>query len=111
MNEKNVVSGLRLAILKALADPVRLEIIEFLKSGEKCVCEIAPVIGKAQSTVSKHLDILYHAGILDRRIDGRRTLYRIKDEQIFKLLEALDKFIANQLASVAKAFETLKGTE
>ncbi|RLI30621.1 ArsR family transcriptional regulator, partial [Candidatus Bathyarchaeota archaeon] len=69
----------RVNLLKALANSARLEIIEFLRDGERCVCEIIPILGRAQSTASKHLDILYQAGILDRRTDGKRTLYRIRD--------------------------------
>ena len=78
MSEKDVLLNFRLTVLKALADPVMLEIIEFLKDGEKCVCEIVSAIGKAQSTVSKHLDTLYHADILEKRVDGRKTLYKVK---------------------------------
>ena len=76
--QKRFLIDHRVSMLKVLADPVRLEI---LKDGEKCVCEIIPAIGKAQLAISKHLDILYQAGILDRRIEGKRTLYRIKDQK------------------------------
>jgi len=98
----------RVNILKALADPARLQIIDFLKDGEKCVCEIIPMLGKAQSTTSKHLDILYDAGILDRRFEGKKTLYRIKNPEIFRLLEVLDKLILDRFSSFVKAVEVLK---
>jgi ArsR family transcriptional regulator len=77
-------------ILKAIADPVRLQIIEYLREGEKCVCKIIPAVGKKQSTVSKHLNMHYDSGILDRRIDGKWTYYRIKNPKIFILLKELD---------------------
>ena len=93
MNREHALMKYRVNLLKALANSARLEIIEFLRDGERCVCEIIPMLEKAQPTASKHLDILYEAGILDRRIDGKRTLYRIKNPEIFRLLEVLNKLI------------------
>ncbi|MHC1586185.1 MAG: ArsR/SmtB family transcription factor [Candidatus Hecatellaceae archaeon] len=98
----------RAYLLRALADPVRLEIVEFLREGEKCVCEIIPRFGKAQSTISKHLDLLYRAGILDRRVDGRRTLYRVKNREIFRLLEVLDRILLSQLKPLVRVIEALR---
>ncbi len=65
-------------IFKALSDGTRLKIIEFLKDGERCVCEIIPSIGKVQSTTSKNLDILFRAGIFERRVGGKGVIYSIK---------------------------------
>ena len=101
----------RVKMLRALADPIRLQIVYFLKDAERCVCEIIPAIGKAQSTTSKHLDILYEAGILNRRIEGKRTLYSIRDHQLFKLLETLDYLILRQLGPVLKVAKTLKAVK
>ena len=108
MSERKLLQDYRVSVLRALADPVRLEIVEFLRGGERCVCEIIPILGRAQSTASKHLDILHQAGILDRRTDGKRTLYRIRDPKIFKLLQTLDGFILNRLFSITKTVEVLK---
>lgn len=108
MEDKDVLTNYRVSVLKALSDPVRLEIIELLKEGQKCVCEIIPISGRAQSTVSKHLDVLYHANILDRRVEGKKTFYRIRDPQILQVLEALDKFILTWLRSVAESVEAAK---
>lgn len=108
LNKEKVISEYRVRLLNALADPLRLEIVEFLKDGECCVCEIIPVFGRAQSTISKHLDILYQAGILDRRVEGKRTIYSIKNNQVFKILKEVDIFILNQLSPVTKAVKLLK---
>jgi len=98
----------KVKILKALADPTRLQILELLKSEEKCVCELIPALGKAQSTTSKHLDILYDAGILDRRIKGRRTIYRVKNPKVFEMLRLVESMALEELARMAKALETAK---
>ena len=100
-------------MLKALSDPVRLKIVEFLKGGERCVCEIIPFLGRSQSTTSKNLDILYRAGILDRRIDGKRTLYKIRNPRVFDLLKDVDTLALDQMSSFSKTArileESLKG--
>lgn len=95
-------------LFKALSDGTRLEIIEFLKDGERCVCEIIPSIDKAQSTTSKNLDILFRAGILDKREDGKRTLYRIKHDEIFDLLKDADQINLKDLSALSKTVKALE---
>ncbi len=77
-------------IFKALSDPARLTIIDFLRDGEKCVCEIIPQLKLIQPVVSRHLKILKDAGIIKGRKDGNRRLYSIADQQIFRVIDGLD---------------------
>ncbi|MEM2058043.1 MAG: metalloregulator ArsR/SmtB family transcription factor [Candidatus Methanomethyliaceae archaeon] len=98
----------RANLFKAIADPVRLQILEFLRDGEKCVCEIIPFIGRSQSTTSKNLDMLYRAGILERREDGRRTLYKIKSQKVLELLKLADSLVVDLLSTYAKTVEYLE---
>ena len=100
----------RAKILSALSDPTRLEMIEFLGREERCVCEIVPAFGRAQSTISKHLAILNEAGILERRIDGKRTLYRVKNPRLFDLLREVDALALGEISELKKAEEILKGS-
>ena len=76
-------------IFNALSDPVRLEIIEFLRRGEKCVCEIVPYLGLIQPVVSRHLKILKDCGLLKYRKEGNRRLYSITDYRIFEIIDAV----------------------
>ena len=101
MAQKNV-SELRLKILSALSDPTRLELLEYLSGGERCVCEILPAFSRSQSTISKHLNILFEADILDRRIDGKKTLYSIKDPQVFELVRLVDQMALKQISQLAE---------
>lgn len=78
---------------KALAQPTRLKILDLLKDGERCVCDIFPAIGEQQSNVSRHLQLMKRAGVLASRKDGLRVLYRIKDETITRLLEDVDLLV------------------
>ena len=104
------VSDLRVKIFSALSDPTRLEILEFLAGGERCVCEILPAFSRSQSTISKHLNILYETGILDRRIDGKRTLYRINNPKIFTLLKDVDAIALDQISELASAGKILRAS-
>jgi ArsR family transcriptional regulator len=107
MTQKSV-SDLRIKILSALSDPTRLELLEYLSAGERCVCEIIPAFQRSQSTISKHLNILFEADILERRIDGRRTLYCIKDPQIFDLIRLIDQMALKQISQLSEAGRILE---
>ncbi|MDD2639052.1 MAG: metalloregulator ArsR/SmtB family transcription factor [Methanothrix sp.] len=97
----------RVRILSALSDPTRLDIIEFLGKEERCVCEIVPAFGRAQSTISKHLAVLFEAGILERRIDGKRTLYRVKNPMLFDLLREVDALALEEISELKEAEKSL----
>ena len=71
---------------KALGDPTRLKILECIKSGEKCICEIIPYTGKSQPCVSQHLKIMNHAGIIDERKDGTRIMIKASNKDIFNII-------------------------
>jgi ArsR family transcriptional regulator len=107
MTQKSV-SNLRVKILNALSDPTRLELLEYLSSGERCVCEILPAFQRSQSTISKHLNILHEAGILERKVDGRRTLYSIKDPLVFDLMRMVDALALRQITQLAEAGKILE---
>lgn len=107
MNQKSV-SDLRVKILNALSDPLRLEILGFIADGEKCVCEIIPAFDRSQSAISKHMNILYEADILDRRVEGKRTLYWIKDPQVFDIIKAIDVLALKQISNLAEAGKILE---
>jgi ArsR family transcriptional regulator, arsenate/arsenite/antimonite-responsive transcriptional repressor len=66
-----------LNITKALADENRLRILMTLQDGEVCVCQITELMGLAMSTVSKHLSILYQAGLVNARKEGRWMYYSL----------------------------------
>jgi DNA-binding transcriptional ArsR family regulator len=92
-------------IFKALSDPVRLDILDFLRDGEKCVCEIIPHVKLIQPVVSRHLKILKNSGILKDRKDGNKRLYSITDQQIFRVIygvtpELVDTFTTRMLEQI-----------
>lgn len=80
------------ALLKAVADPVRLQLLNLIRSSEgqeACVCDLTPAVGLSQPTVSHHLKVLTHAGILTRERRGPWawfTLVPQRLEQITRIL-------------------------
>ena len=64
-------------ITKALADETRVRTLLALRQGELCVCQITELFGLAPSTVSKHLSILFQAGLVESRKDGRWIYYQL----------------------------------
>ncbi len=68
----------RARVIKALAHPSRLFIVEELSRGERCVCELTAMIGADISTVSKHLTILRNAGIVDMDKRGSQVFYTLR---------------------------------
>jgi ArsR family transcriptional regulator len=78
-------------VFKALADPTRLKILECIKNGEKCICEIIPYTGKSQPNVSQHLKVMKHAGIIDERKDGTKIMIKVSNDEIFKIVDQVKK--------------------
>lgn len=93
--------------LRALGQPTRLQILDLLKSGERCVCEIFPAIDQEQANVSKHLTILKQAGILSSRKEGLRVIYWIKDKEILGLIQGVSLMLKNQAREQREIFSHL----
>jgi len=82
-------------LFRALSDPVRLEILDFLRDGEKCVCEIVPHVKIIQPVVSRHLKILKDSGIVRDKKEGNRRIYSITDQQIFQIIDGVTPELVN----------------
>jgi len=89
----------RAEILKALAQPTRLKIIDFLRDGERCVCEIFPAISEEQSNTSRHLNMMMSAGVLSRRKDGLKIYYAIKHQEIFQVIDIVTGIVKQDITS------------
>ena len=66
-----------LTIAKALGDESRVRALLSVKDGELCLCQIVDVLDLSPATVSKHMNLLYQAGLVDRRKDGKWHFYRM----------------------------------
>jgi DNA-binding transcriptional ArsR family regulator len=77
MPSKNERLRLKAEVFKAMGHPLRLGVIEFLRDGEKCVCDIVDHLGTGISNISKHLSVLKKAGIVTDRRDGLKMMYSL----------------------------------
>ena len=74
---------------KALGEPARLRILNALREGEASVGELTDATGLGQANLSKHLQMLYALGFVDRRKEGLYVFYRLADEEVFRLCDVM----------------------
>lgn len=72
----------KVKFFKALGNETRLRIIKYLLENDLCACDFESMVGKDQTTISRHLKVLTEAGILEKERDGRNIVYTIKDEDL-----------------------------
>lgn len=92
----------RARILKALAHPSRLFMIDELSRGERCVCELTDLVGADMSTVSKHLAVLKRAGLVEDRKAGLQVYYRLKTPCILSFFDCVESVQAANQTEPAK---------
>lgn len=85
-------------ILKALAHPSRLLIVEELGKGERCVCELTEMVGADTSTVSKHLSIMKNAGIVDHEKRGTSMYYTLKMSCVLNFFSCVNEVLKDRAA-------------
>jgi len=95
----------RAEVLKALAQPTRLKIIDFLRDGERCVCEIFPAIGEEQSNTSRHLNMMMSAGVLSRRKDGLKIYYAVKHPEIYHVIDIVSGIVKQDISGRHKLLD------
>jgi DNA-binding transcriptional ArsR family regulator len=89
---------------KALGEPSRLEILQSLRQGELTVTEILAATGLGQANASRHLQVLFAAGLVDRRKEGPSTWYRLADPDVLKLCELMCGRLEREAAARKKLF-------
>jgi DNA-binding transcriptional ArsR family regulator len=94
-------------IAQAIGHPIRLEIIDFLKDGEQCVCDIAGQIGAERSNVSRHLSIMVAAGVLEHRKEGLKVIYKLKCPCILEFFKCMSGVLKQQARESKKLLAEL----
>lgn len=83
----------RATVIKAMAHPSRLLMIDELSRGERCVCELRELVGHDMSTVSKHLSVLKKAGIVTSEKQGKQIYYRLKVPCILNFFQCIESVL------------------
>ena len=96
MNAKTLAQyEARARIIKALAHPARLFIVDELsKNGERCVCELTEMVGSDMSTVSRHLALLKGAGLVEDEKRGQMVFYRLRVQCILSFFDCIESVMA-----------------
>ena len=88
--------ALKAGLLRSLGHPIRLAIVEALRTEEHCVCELNDLFPAERTTISKHLSILKQAGVVSDRKAGLRVYYRLEVPCILSFLGCLEQAIAER---------------
>jgi ArsR family transcriptional regulator len=94
-------------IAKAVAHPLRIAVIDFLKEGERCVCDIATRVGSERSNISRHLAVMVHAGVLTCRKDGLKVFYSLKTPCVAQWLSCITRVVKQQAKDNEKLLAAL----
>ena len=94
----------RARIIKALAHPTRLFLVDELSRGERCVCELTDMVGADMSTVSKHLAVLKASGIVEDEKRGSQVFYTLRTPCVLNFFTCVERVLkTNARAQVALA--------
>ncbi len=94
-------------VAAAIAHPIRLAILDFLRDEEQCVCDIARAVASERSNISRHLSVMVNAGVLDSRKEGLKVFYRLKCPCILDFFSCISKVLRQQLRDQEKLFRRL----
>ena len=96
---------LKAEVLKVLAQPTRLKILELLRNGERCICEIVPAINGEQSNISKHISLMQKSNLVTTRKDGVKVMVKVKDPKIFEILDSVSLLLKKQIQETGKLIQ------
>jgi ArsR family transcriptional regulator len=96
----------RARVLKALAHPSRLFIVDVLSRGERCVCDLTDMIGSDMSTVSKHLSVLKSVGIVADQKRGMQVYYTLKMPCVLRFFDCVGEVMTRTAKDQLKLVST-----
>ena len=85
---------------RVIGEPMRIRLLDRLRDGEATVGQLSEALSASQQNISKHLAVLADVGILGRRKEGNHVYYRVVDEGVFALCEAVCGSVQQQLRSL-----------
>ena len=94
-------------IAKAIAHPLRIAIVDFLRDGEQCVCDIAESIGSERSNVSRHLSVMVNAGVLEYRKEGLKVIYSLRTPCILDFFSCITDVLKQRVRDSKELLKAL----
>lgn len=106
MNEKEKrLFKIQAQVFKALAHPIRLAAVQFLKDGEQCVCDIIDYVESERSNVSRHLNVLKQAGVVSDRKEGLQVYYCLNMPCAFSFFSCIKEIVQSQIEERAELLQ------
>jgi DNA-binding transcriptional ArsR family regulator len=87
--KKIMVYERQAGVAKAIAHPVRMAVLDYLRGGPQCVCDIAKAVGSERSNVSKQLSIMVSAGVLEYQKQGLQVIYKVRTPCVLRFVDCL----------------------
>jgi Predicted transcriptional regulators len=101
---------LKADFFRLLGHPARVRILELLRDGERSVGDLQAELGLDSSGTSQHLGAMRRQGVLDSRRAGTSVFYRVKDPQLFQLMEVARQILSTQLQETSDLLGDLSST-
>jgi DNA-binding transcriptional ArsR family regulator len=105
--KKKLIFEKQAEIAKAISHPLRIAVVDFLKDGEQCVCDIAKHVGSERSNVSRHLSVMVGAGVLEYRKEGLKVIYKLKTPCILDFFSCISDVLKQQAKESQKLLKAL----
>jgi len=94
-------------VISAAGQEIRLAILDYLKDGEKCVCDIADHVEANRSNVSRHLSVMLNAGLVSQRKDGLKMMYSLRTPCILNIIKCVTGVLRERAQETGKILESL----
>jgi DNA-binding transcriptional ArsR family regulator len=94
-------------VIAAVGHPLRLAVIDFLKDGEQCVCDIAAHVEAKRSNISRHLAVLLKAGVVTQRKDGLKVMYALRTRCVLNFMRCVEGVLRESAKEVHAVLERL----
>ena len=98
-------------LCKTLSNPIRLEILNNLREGEKTVNDLVAITGARQATVSQHLAVLRQRAVVTTRKQGSNIFYRVANQRIIEACDMIRGVLFEQMAEMEKLAKAEVGRE
>jgi DNA-binding transcriptional ArsR family regulator len=95
-------------VCKSIVHPKRLEILDHLRETERSVNELARLMEIPAANVSQHLAILRNSGVVQKRVEGTTSFYRLTDRRVVEAFDLMSKVMEEYLATRTQAVEEKK---
>jgi len=105
--ESKKMFKLMAGVISAAGHEIRLAILDYLKDGEKCVCDIAEHVEANRSNVSRHLAVMLNAGLVSQRKDGLKMMYSLRTPCILNITKCVIGVLRERAQETSEILESL----